>query len=90
MNMKNCGHRNIRKHRDIKGNNKYLILYISLEFDSLEKIKIIYSESKDNMGLSEKGVDYLSRSQGQSETKEIQKGKVCHQKCHKEGHFKYY
>ena len=42
-NMKNCGRRNIRKHREIKGSDKYVTLDISLKFDSLDKIKIISS-----------------------------------------------
>ena len=43
VNMKNCGHRNIRKDRDIKSSDKYVTLDISLKFDSLDKIKITYS-----------------------------------------------
>ena len=30
VNMKNCGRRNIRKHREIKGSDKYFTLDISL------------------------------------------------------------
>ena len=40
VNMQNCGHRNVRKHRDIKGSDKYFTLYISLKFNSLDKMKI--------------------------------------------------
>ena len=29
MNMKNCGRRNVRKHKDIKGSDKYFTLNIS-------------------------------------------------------------
>ena len=36
------------KYRDIKGSDKYVTLDISLKFDSLEKMKIKSSESKDN------------------------------------------
>ena len=46
VNMKICGRRNVRKHRDIKGGDKYAILDISLKFHSLDKIKITSSESK--------------------------------------------
>ena len=46
VNMKNCGHRNFRKHEDIKGNDKYVTLDISLKFDSLDKMKITSLESK--------------------------------------------
>ena len=46
VNMKNCGHRNVMKHKDIKGSYKYVTLDISLKFDSLDKMKITSSESK--------------------------------------------
>ena len=39
-NMKNCGRRNVRKHRDIKNGEKYIVLYISLKFGDLDKMKI--------------------------------------------------
>ena len=48
VNMKNGGRRNIRKKRDIKGSDKYVTLDISLKFESLDKMKITSSESKDN------------------------------------------
>ena len=48
VNMKNCGCRNVMKHREIKGSNKHVTLDISLKFDSLYKMEITYSESKDN------------------------------------------
>ena len=53
-NMKNCGRRNVRKHRDIKGSDKYVILDISLKFDSMDKMNITSSESRDNLGRSGK------------------------------------
>ena len=40
VNMKNCGRQNFRKHKDIKGSDKYVTLDISLTYDSLEKMKI--------------------------------------------------
>ena len=49
MNMKNCGHLNVRKHRDTKGSDNYVTLDISLKFDSLYKMNITSSESKDNL-----------------------------------------
>ena len=49
MNMKNCGRRNVRKHKEIKGDDKYVTLDISLKFDSLDKMKIISSESKGKL-----------------------------------------
>ena len=50
VNMKNCGCSNVRKHREIKSSDKYVTLYISLKFDSLDKMIITSSESKDNLG----------------------------------------
>ena len=47
VNIKNCGRRNVRKHREIKGNDNYVTLDISLKFYSLDKMKITSSESKE-------------------------------------------
>ena len=49
VNMNNFGSSNVRKHRDIKGSDKYVTLDISLEFDSLDNIKFKSSNSKDNL-----------------------------------------
>ena len=46
VNMKICGRCNVRKHKEIRGSKKYVTLDISSKFDSLEKMKIISSESK--------------------------------------------
>ena len=51
VNMKNCGSRNVRKHRDIKGSDKYNTLDILLKFGSLEKMRVTYSEPKNNLGI---------------------------------------
>ena len=48
VNMNNCGRHNVKKHRDIKGSDKYSTLEILLKFDSLDKMIITSSESKDN------------------------------------------
>ena len=45
--MKNCGRRNVRKHKDIKSSDKYFTLDISSKFDSLDKMNITSSESKE-------------------------------------------
>ena len=50
VNMKNCAFRNVRKHREIKGSDRYVTLDITLKFYSLDKMKIISSESEDNLG----------------------------------------
>ena len=54
VNMKNFGRHNARKHIEIKGSDKYVTLDISLKFDSLEKMKITSSESKEKLGISGK------------------------------------
>ena len=56
VNMKHCGRWNVRKHREIKGSEKYVTLDKLSKFDSLEKIKITSSESKDYLGRSGKGL----------------------------------
>ena len=54
--MKNCGRHNVSKDREIKGSGKYVTLYISLKFGSLDKMRITSSEPKDNLGRSVKGL----------------------------------
>ena len=44
VNMKNCGCHNVRKHREIKGSDKYVTLDISLKFEKLDKMKIMSSD----------------------------------------------
>ena len=56
VNMKNCGRRNVRKHKEIKGRDKYGTLDISSNFYSLEKMKITSSESKGKLERSRKGL----------------------------------
>ena len=52
--MKNCGRRDVRENREIKGSDKYVTLDISLKIYSLDKIKITSSESKDTLEISGK------------------------------------
>ena len=40
VNMKSCGRRNVRKHKEIKGIDKYITLDISLKLDNVDKMKI--------------------------------------------------
>ena len=54
--MKICGRSNVMKHKEIKGSDKYVTLDISLKFDSMEKIKITSSESKEKLEKSGKGL----------------------------------
>ena len=46
VNMKNCGRHNVRKHKEIKGSDKYVTLDISSKFDSMDKINITSSDLK--------------------------------------------
>ena len=51
---------NVRKHRDIKYGDEYTTLDISLNFGSLEKMKMKSSKPEESLGRSVKGlVTYL-------------------------------
>ena len=52
--MKNCGLRNVRKHREIKHSDESVTLKILLKFGSLDKMKITSLEPKDYLGRSGK------------------------------------
>ena len=60
VNMRNCGQRNVRKHKEIKDSdervtlNIYEILKISEKFDDMEKMETTSSESKVKMEVSGK------------------------------------
>ena len=56
VNIKNCGSRNVSKHREIKGSDKYVTLDISLKIDSMDKMKITHSEPKEKLERSGKGL----------------------------------
>ena len=56
VNMKNCGCLKVRKHKEIKGSDKIVTLNISAKFDSLNKMKTKYSESKEKLETSGKGL----------------------------------
>ena len=56
VNMKNSGRHNVRKNRDIMDGRKYITLDISLDFGSLDKIKITSSEPKYYLERSGKGL----------------------------------
>ena len=56
MNIKNCGRRKVRKHKEIKGSDKYVTLDISSKFDSLDKMKTISSKSKEKLERPGKGL----------------------------------
>ena len=50
VNMKHCGCRNVRKHRDINNGEQYIALEISLKLGYMVKMKILSSEPKDSLG----------------------------------------
>ena len=56
VNTKNCGFRNVSKHIDIKGSDKYFNLDILLKFGSLDKMRITSLYPIDNLVRSEKGL----------------------------------
>ena len=56
VSMKNCGCRKVRKHKEIKGSDKFVTLNISKKFDSLNKMETISSESKVELERSGKGL----------------------------------
>ena len=89
VNMKNCGSRNVRKHREIKGSDKYATLDISLKFGSLDKMRITSLEPKYNLVISGKGLITSMGIKAKASSKK-KKGKVCHRKYQHEVHFKYY
>ena len=56
VNMKNCGRHKVRKHKEIKGNDKYVTLNISSKFYSMDNMKTTYPESKGKLERSVKGL----------------------------------
>ena len=56
VNMKNCGCRIVRKHKEIKGSDNIFTLNVSTKFDSLNKMETTYSESKGKLERSGKGL----------------------------------
>ena len=56
VNMKNYGRRKVRKHKEIEGSDKIVILNISVKSDSLNKMKTTSSDSKGKLGRSGKGL----------------------------------
>ena len=54
VNMKNCGHRNVRKRKEIKVSENFETLDILSKFDSMDKMKITSSESKGKLERSGK------------------------------------
>ena len=69
MNMNFFGRRKVKKHKEIKGNEKISTLNISEKFDSLNKMKTKSSESEGKLGISGKGLvtalDFKTRVRSQ-------------------------
>ena len=78
VNTKNCGRCNVRKHKEIRGSDKYVTLDISSKFDILEKMKITSSESKEKLEIPGKGLITSLGFKTIARFAQIQKGKVCH------------
>ena len=54
--MKNFGHYKVRKHKEIKGGDKIVILNVSAKFHNLNNMETTSSESKGKLGRSGKGL----------------------------------
>ena len=81
VNMKNCVRRKVRKHKEIKGSDKYVTLDFSSKFDSLDKMKITSSESKQKLETSVKGLVTSLGFKSKAGSQKIQRVKVCHWEC---------
>ena len=56
VNMKNCGRRKVRKHKEIKDSDNIFILNISAKFDSMNKMETTSLESKGKLVRLGKGL----------------------------------
>ena len=55
-NIKSCGRHNVRKHKEIRGSDRYVTVDIPSKLDSLDKMEITSSESKGKWERSGKGL----------------------------------
>ena len=78
VNIKNCGRRKVRKHKEVKGSDKIVTLNISAKFDSLNNMKSTSSESKGKLVRSGKGLVTALSFKTKVRFAKIQKGKVYH------------
>ena len=90
VNMKICGCRKVRKHKEINGSDKIVTRNLSANCDILNKIKTTSSESKGKLGRSGKGLVTALAFKTKVRFAKIQKGKVCRCKCKQEGPFEDY
>ena len=93
LDMRNCGQRNVRKHKEIKDSdervtlNMYEILKISEKFDDLDKIETTSSESKVKMEGSGKRLVTTLALKTNARLKKYKKCKLCHRICQHERPF---
>ena len=90
VNMKNCGRRKVKKHKEIKGSDKIVTVNVSAKIDSLNKMKTTSSESKGKLGRPGKGLVTNLDFNTKVRSAKIKKGKVYHRKCQREGLFEDY
>ena len=90
VNMKNCGRLKVSKHKEIKGSDKIVTLNASAKFDSMKNMETTSSESKGKVGRSGKGLVTALAFKTKVRSAKIQKGKVHHRKCQREGPFEDY
>ena len=90
MNMNFFGRRKVKKHQEIKGNEKIATLNISEKFDSLNKMKTTSSESEGKLGRSGKGLETALDFKTRVRSQKYKKDKVRHRKCQREGPFEDY
>ena len=79
--MKNGGRLNVRKHIEIKGGDKYVTLKISLKFVSMDKMRIISSYTKDNLGRPVKGLITSMGIKSKTGPKKYKKARYAIWKC---------
>ena len=82
VNMKNCVCYKVSKHKEIKVSDKIVTLESSSKIDSLNKMKTTSSESKEKLERSGKGLVTALDLKTKVRFRKIQKGKICHRKCH--------
>ena len=97
MNTRNCGQRNVRKHREFKGSdervtlkayeNMYEILKFSEKFVNLDKMETSSSESKVKMEGSGKWLVTALVVNTKARSTKYKKGMVCHWEFQYEGPF---
>ena len=81
VNMKNCGRRKVRIHKEIRGSDKIVNLNISAKFDSLNKMETTSSESKRKLGRSGEVLITALYFKTKSRLPKYKKAKYAIEKC---------